>query len=318
MPARGIGTMKLKTLRRPGVRDLSSMFDKAGGVETQHLTWADEAGLEALLDLLDHEHPKIRAMAEEFTANLKKTKHDVGVVDGGYAPLSEMLKYKNLDAQKSALWTISTLAGNNEATHEGIIKEIGWNTIVRRSKSDLPEVQRIACNIIANLSLNDNMHGYIMNQGGIEVLKGLAAKDDIQLQRACCNAFANLCTNSANIQGVIADGGLETIIEFAKSSDDELRTAALHCLANLADDPNLRRMIVERGGLDPVLENLDSQNTAVLKGASSAVANLALEQLNHPEMLERGTVEKLVMLARKCKVCNSFYFSFFLSLFSYF
>merc|ERR1712137_1456136 len=60
-------------------------------------------------------------------------------------------------------------------------------------------------------------------------------------------------------------------------------------------------MIVERGGLDPVLGNLDAPQTSVLKGASSAVANLALEQLNHPEMLERGTVEKLVSLARKCK-----------------
>ena len=294
--------MKLKTLRRPGVRDLSSMFDKAGGVETEHLTWADEAGLESLLDLLDHEHPKIRAMAEEFTSNLRKEGHDINVVDMGFKPLSDMLKYKNLEAQKCALWTISTMAGNNEATHEGIITDIGWNTIIRRTKSDLPEIQRIACNIIANLSLNDNMHEYIMNEGGIDALRSLAERDDLKLQRACCNAFANLCTNPDNIQGVIKDGGLETIIRFAGSDDDELRTAALHTLANIANEPSLRRMIVERGGLDPVLENLSAGQVVVLRGASSAIANLAEEQLNHPEMLEKGTVEKLIVLARKCKV----------------
>ena len=100
--------MKLKTLRRPGVRDLSSMFDKAGGVGTDHLTWADEAGLESLLDLLDHEHPKIRAMAEEFTSNLRKEKHDIG----GFKPLSEMLKYKtwmlkNVLFGLSVLWLVT-------------------------------------------------------------------------------------------------------------------------------------------------------------------------------------------------------------------
>ena len=305
MPQRGVGTMKLKTLRRPGVRDLSSMFDKAGAVSTEHLTWADESGLESLLDLLDHEHPKIRAMAEEFTANLKKEKHDINVVKGGFSPLSDMLKYKNLEAQKCALWTIGTLAGNNEATHENIIAEIGWHTIIRRTKSDIADIQRIACNIIANLSLNDNMHGHIMNDGGIDALKTLAQRDDLQLQRACCNAFANLCTNRDNIHGVIKDGGLETIIEFAKSDDEELKTAALHTLANLADDPELRRLIVEKGGLDPVISNLESSQVVVLRGASAAVANLAEEHLNHPEMLQRGTIEKLVVLARRCKV---FYF----------
>merc|ERR1712100_421606 len=82
---------------------------------------------------------------------------------------------------------------------------------------------------------------------------------------------------------------------------EELKTAALHTLANLADDPELRRLIVEKGGLDPVISNLESSQVVVLRGASAAVANLAEEHLNHPEMLQRGTIEKLVVLARRCK-----------------
>ena len=307
MAKRG-GTIKLKTLRRPGVKDLSSMFDKAGAVSQDHLTWADEAGLESLLTLLDHEHPKIRALAEEFTSNLKKTGHDVGVVPGGFKALGEMLKYKNLDSQKSALWTISTLAGNNEATHAGIIADIGWGVIVRRTKSEFPEIQRVACNIIANLSLNDSMHKMIMTDGGIDAVKFLAARDDLKLQRACCNAFANLCSNPENIEGVISNGGLETIIAFSKSPDEELRTAALHTLANIANRPDLRRELLLRGALDPILRGLEEdQNMNVIKGAAFAVANLALEHANHPEMLEKGTVERLVTLARKCKVIFFFY-----------
>lgn len=103
--------MKLKTLRRPGVKNLSSMFDNATMVSDEHLMYADEAGLESLLTLLDHQHPTIRADAEAFLASLEKVDNDIGVAGTGFKHLSDMLKYKNLDAQQGALWTISTLAG---------------------------------------------------------------------------------------------------------------------------------------------------------------------------------------------------------------
>jgi len=35
----------------------------------------------------------------------------------------------------------------------------------------------------------------IINEGGLELLKGLSGTDDLKLKRAVCNAFANLCAD---------------------------------------------------------------------------------------------------------------------------
>ena len=122
---------------------------------------------------------------------------EVVVVDGGYRVCAELLKYKNTSAQRDTLWTLATLAGNTEMNHEGIIVDVGWPTILSRAKAKVMEIQRGAVTLIANLSLNEEMHDMIMEEGGLELLKELADSDDLKLKRAVCNAFANLCSDGA-------------------------------------------------------------------------------------------------------------------------
>ena len=75
--------------------------------------YADEAGLDSLLSLIDHEHPRVRAAAEEMIGNLNKEEGEIVVVEGGFKPIAELLRYKNHQAQRDTLWTLATLAGNS-------------------------------------------------------------------------------------------------------------------------------------------------------------------------------------------------------------
>ena len=295
------GTIKLKTLRKPGVKDLSGMFDKAKNISDEKLGLADEAGLDGLLSLLDHEHPKIRSLAEDVIGSLISDDGEIIVTNNGFKACTELLRYKNTQAQRDTLWTIATLAGVSERNHEAILLDIGWNTILSRAKSQLPEIQIAAVTLIANLSLNEENHDMILHEDGLELLKQLANTGDIKLKRAVCNAFANLCSDEENVQEVLGDGGLELIISFLDSGDDELIAGALHTLANVASAEDVKQRIIDLGGLPPIIRLMESSNAMIQKGAVTAVANLVENQENHAPFHQAGGLDPLLFLARKSK-----------------
>ena len=79
---------------------------------------------------------------------------EVVIQEGGYAGLKEMLRYKNVEAQRDSLWTLATLAGNTELTHDGIVSEVGWPSILTRASAKVEDIQLPAVTIIANLCMN--------------------------------------------------------------------------------------------------------------------------------------------------------------------
>jgi len=268
------GTIKLKTLRRPGVKDLSGMFDNTKHISDEKLGYADEAGLDCLLGLIDHEHPRVRACSEEMIGNLEKDDGEIIVGENGFKPIAELLRYKNHQAQRDTLWTLAILAGNSEQNHEGILLDIGWQTILSRSKSQLGDIQLPAVTLISNLALNEEMHDMIINEEGLPLLKSLADSSDIKIKRAVCNAFANLCSDEDSVDSVLSGGGLKMIISFLDSGDDELIAGALHTIANVASNDEIKQDIVSNGGLPPIVKLLNSPNIMIQKGAATAIANL--------------------------------------------
>merc|ERR1712137_147282 len=295
------GTIKLKTLRRPGVRDISNMFDKATTISDEKLRHADEAGLDSLLALLDHEHPRVRACAEDAVSKLSEEEGEIVLIDDGFKSLAELLRYKNHQAQRDTLWSLAILAGNSEHNHEGIILDVGWNTIISRAKSQLTDIQLPAVTLISNLALNEENHDMIINEDGLALLKSLADSDNIEIKRAVCNAFANLCSDEDSVDEVLSGGGLKMIIGFLDSGDDELIAGALHTLANVASADDIKQDIVAQGGLPPIVKLLDSPNTMIQKGAATAIANLVENPENHQTMVDLGMLEPLIFLARKSK-----------------
>jgi len=299
-PARRQATIKLKTLNRPTAQDLIALFGKKR--DNAKVILAEEAGLDSLMSLLNHEHVKIRALAEESLNALKKVENEVLMGDGGCKPLAEMLRFKNQQAQRDALWTLAILAGNSEANHEGIILDVGWQVILSRAKAQQLDIQRAAITLIANLSLNEENHDMIISEGGLDLMKNLAQQtSDLKIKRAICNAFANLATDDENVQAVISDGGLATIIAFTQYDDDELVCGAVHTLANLANAEDIKELIVKEGGLPPLIKLLKSFNVMILKGATTAIANLTSREENQQLMVDSEVLEPLVFLGRKSK-----------------
>eukprot|EP01103_Thecamoeba_quadrilineata_P010566 TRINITY_DN2317_c0_g1_i2.p1 TRINITY_DN2317_c0_g1~~TRINITY_DN2317_c0_g1_i2.p1 ORF type:complete len:959 (+),score=189.10 TRINITY_DN2317_c0_g1_i2:36-2912(+) len=290
---------KLKTLPRPRMKGTKEWFLQHK--DKSNFLLLGEAGLEPLLNLCNHENPKIRSLAEESVSGLKKVEGDILMSSKGLRNLSDILRFKVLQAQSDTLMTLAILAGNTDQNHEGIILDIGWQVILIRAKALHYEIQRAAVTLIANLALNEDNHDMILNEGGLEQMKSLVNSNDIKLKRAICNAFTNLATDEENVQAILKDGGLRVIFDFALSDDDELICGAAHCLANLAIAEELKSTIVKEGGLPILVKLLKSYNVMILKGATTAVANLSSSDENLTKLMDSGLLEPLVFLGRKSK-----------------
>ena len=133
--ARSRGTIRLRTLRPPGVKTLKGMFDKKD-LDDEHLALADEAQLDPLLNLLTHDHPTVRALVEEAIMNLEKIDEDeIIMAKRGVQALYKLLTFKDPACQRESIWAIAILAGISEQNHETIKVDIGWLTIVSLARN---------------------------------------------------------------------------------------------------------------------------------------------------------------------------------------
>ena len=303
--ARSRGTIRLRTLRPPGVKTLKGMFDKKD-LDDEHLALADEAQLDPLLNLLTHDHPTVRALVEEAIMNLEKLDDNEIIMNKrGVQALYKLLTLKDVACQRESIWAIAILAGISEANHENIKVDIGWITIMSLAKHPQlkeEEIQRGAVTCISNLCLNEDNHEMIVREGGLELLKYLAkTTTDMRIKRPIANAFANLATDEDFVHEVVDDGGLEMMISFANEDDDELVCGAIHTIANLADAEEMKHKIVKAGGLDVIIKLLSSKDAMIVKGATNALANLATERDYQYELIRLGLAEPLTNLAKKSK-----------------
>eukprot|EP01094_Clydonella_sp_ATCC50884_P006639 TRINITY_DN1585_c0_g1_i7.p1 TRINITY_DN1585_c0_g1~~TRINITY_DN1585_c0_g1_i7.p1 ORF type:complete len:1069 (+),score=466.60 TRINITY_DN1585_c0_g1_i7:129-3209(+) len=295
--SRNKGTMKLQTLRASNVQDLIGMINKLSDIDEEKINCATDAGLDGLVQLLNHEHPKIRALAESVVTELEKQEDEVVIKEGGYKGLKDMLRYKNVEAQRDALWTIATLAGNTELTHDGIVSEIGWPSILTRASAKVEDIQLPAVTLIANLCMNEEYHEMIIEEGGLELLKGLANSPNLKLKRAVCNAFANLCSEEENIPEVLGDGGIASLLAFVASGDEELVSGGLYTLANVCNLPEYAEQVLD--GIAPVIELIKTSHiTMVLKGAMACIGTLCETPEYQQRMMDQGLLDALLRVGK--------------------
>jgi hypothetical protein len=124
---------------------------------------------------------------------------------------------------------------------------------------DLPQVQREAGRLVANLCADDGATSdSVMEGGGHQLLISYLLSQDTACQRVGALGIGNLCTQARHRRTLMQVGALEPLCTLARSEDIEL----------------------------------EIQRYAVL-----AIANLASERLNHPGFVEEGMLPLLISLS---------------------
>merc|ERR1711988_255225 len=293
------GTIRLKTLRKENVSDFVSYYDPMSKITEEQMLLCKDLNL-PITKLLKHKHAKIKGLAESVLLNMHKENGEIVATGGGFKPLRDFLRYKDLEAQKDSLWTLSGLAASSSLNHEELLAEVTWPVILSRSKG-AGEIREAALSLIANLAINEDNHDMILNEGGFDRLKEAFNSEDTPQIIPAVNGFANLIQFGENIDKVLEDGRLEKICSFVDHPDDDLKAAAIHFLANLIRHrPDIRQMLQDKGLVDKILGYMDSDNER-LRTAAAAFANALLaDKSNHRQLVDdMNIIDRLIQLATR-------------------
>lgn len=230
-------------------------------------------------------------------------KHDEGeIYVEDFSPIAEVLRFKNMQAQRDGIWTLAIFAGLSDKNHPGILLDVGWQAILSRAKANHSQLRLGAITLIANLSSSEDSQEIIMKEGGYELLKELLHQPDLspELRRAVFNAFANLTGNPELRKQIVDQSFLDIVTNALSSEDEDLVGAACNILANLSENPERRREFAERGLIETMLPLLRSPNEVILQGATKFFAQMCENQEYAERAVEGGLLDYLARLAQRC------------------
>jgi len=81
-----------------------------------------------------------------------------------FSPIAEVLRFKNMQAQKDGIWALAIFAGLSDKNHPGILLDVGWQAILSRAKANHPQLKLGAVTLIANLSSSEDSQVQERNQ----------------------------------------------------------------------------------------------------------------------------------------------------------
>ena len=295
------GTVALRTLRNPKVGTLKMAIESKEHLDENKIMLADEAGLDGLVVLVNHVHPKISGLAAK-TINLLSSNDDDEVVileEKGFDPLVEMAGYKDDKVVSSAVMTIAMLAEQSEC-HEGIIASASWKRIHSWLKSTLPDVKKGAVMLIGNLAMRSDQREEMQKEGTITLLAAEMSTTDIDLQKGLATAIANLVQTGVLAKEIATSERLKYVGNWLNSGDVEVMGGAVYILANVSSLDDHKLDVYNAGFLPILLKLVNDSDERIAVGASITISNLSSLLEKTEEMCEKF-LEPLVSLSNKTK-----------------
>lgn len=295
------GTVALRTLRKPKVGTLKMNIESKEHLDEQKIMLADDSGLEGLVVLINHEHPKISGLAAKTINLLSSNDDDEAVIieEKGFDPLVEMAGYKDERVQGSSVMTIAMLAEQSEC-HDGIIASAGWKRIHSWLKSPLPEVKKGAIMLVGNLAMKTEQREAMKKEGTISLLASEMATTDIDLQKGLATAIANLVQTGTLAKEIATPERLKFVGNWLNSGDNEVIGGAVYILANVSSLDDHKIDVYNAGFLPLLLKLINSDDERISVGAAITISNLSSLLEKTEEMCDK-LLEPLVQLSHKTK-----------------
>ena len=179
-------------------------------------------------------------------------------LDGGIAPLAELLKSPDRKLQRSTAAALRTLAFKNDKNKDLIVECGAVSTLVCLLHARDAAVHNEAVGAIGNL--------------------------------------VHSCPKIKNT--VLKEGALQPIIKLLQSSCPESRKEAALLLGQFAtvQDPDLKSKIVQRGALPPLVQMLSAADPQLQEMAAFAVGRLAQNSDNQVGLMHHGAMPPLLKL----------------------
>jgi len=289
-------TVALKTLRRPKV---ATLRDALSNVDEEQILYAEDAGLDELLQLYQHQHPKVVQAAGLVLNKLvhNSEKEVVLVAKEAYKALIELTEIKNDDVRAKATVTLAILAEQPDCQDPILTATDGWRKIFAWLGSSNIGVQQGALQLCASLVISEELREAFLKEGGLtQVLRAFGATD-IKVKRALATCLANLAQETDAVKDIIAGDGLKTILAWIALNDEELTGSAISLLANISNSDELKPTLLTGKVAEALPALLSLQNDIIRTGALIVVSNLTtLEESATPVVT--GCLDALLALGK--------------------
>ncbi|KAG5043501.1 hypothetical protein JHK87_007416 [Glycine soja] len=155
-------------------------------------------------------------------------------MEGGIAPLVELLEFNDIKVQRAAARALRTLAFKNDGNKNQIVESNALPTLVLMLQSEDPKTHYEAV--------------HICQRGAIPPLVDMLRSPDAELQEMSAFALGRLAQDSHNQAGIGQCGGIEPLLKLLDSKKVPVQQNAIFALYSLADNEDNVAAIIKADG----------------------------------------------------------------------
>ncbi|KAH1077999.1 hypothetical protein GLYMA_19G156400v4 [Glycine max] len=243
-----------------------------------------------LIDLLKRVADAITSLAHENTGIKTLVR-----MEGGIAPLVELLEFNDIKVQRAAARALRTLAFNNDANKNQIVECNALPTLVLMLQSEDPKVHYEAVGVIGNLvHSSPNIKKEVLLAGALQPVISSLSSSCPESQREAALLIGQFATTDSDCKVHIGQrGAIPPLVDMLKSPDVELQEMSAFALGRLAQDSHNQAGIAQSGGIEPLLKLLGSKKVPVQQNAVFALYSLVDNENNVADIIKKDGFQKL-------------------------
>jgi HEAT repeat protein len=216
-------------------------------------------------------------------------------VEGGIAPLVELLNFPDVKVQRAAAGALRTVSFRNDENKSQIVELNALPTLVLMLQSQDSTVHGEAIGAIGNLvHSSPDIKKEVIRAGALQPVIGLLSSTCLETQREAALLIGQFAAPDSDCKVHIAQrGAITPLIKMLESSDEQVVEMSAFALGRLAQDAHNQAGIAHRGGIISLLNLLDVKTGSVQHNAAFALYGLADNEENVADFIKAGGIQKL-------------------------
>ncbi|XP_020238767.1 ARM REPEAT PROTEIN INTERACTING WITH ABF2 [Cajanus cajan] len=215
-------------------------------------------------------------------------------MEGGIAPLVELLEFNDTEVQRAAAGALRTLAFNNDNNKNQMVECNALPALVLMLQSEDRKIHNEAVSVIGNLvHSSPNIKKHVLLAGALQPIIRLLSSCCSKSQREAALLLGQFASADSDCKVHIAQrGAIPPLVDLLKSPYAKVQEMSAFALGRLAQDSHNQVGIAHNGGIEALL-NLLSDSARLQHVAAFALYTLAVNEDIVADIIKAGGFQKL-------------------------
>uniref|UniRef100_A0A8C6S616 Armadillo repeat containing 4 n=1 Tax=Neogobius melanostomus TaxID=47308 RepID=A0A8C6S616_9GOBI len=243
----------------------------------------------------------VLTMCSLMEFNLRQEAYQLAVRDlGGLEILLNILDTKEIRCIIGAL-KILRLVSLSPQIQRSMVKMRGVQSLVPLLDIQLPELQALAAETLANVAKFRKARRTVRHSGGIDKLVSPLPREEQDVEAARCGALAlwSCSRSSRNKEAIRKAGGIPLLGRLLRSSHTNMLIPVIGTLQECASEESYRQAIRSEGMIKDLVKNLSRDNDELQMHSASAIFKCAEDEKTRELIYQYKGPQRLAQLLSK-------------------